>query len=90
MKKIHQKAIAEALRDIGIMNIPIFQGTHLKVKCVFGVKRDNKDIDNLLKFILDVLQEIVYENDKCVTKIEMEKKVSEDPFSTISVEPDGF
>ena len=90
-KLLHQKAIGEALRDLGFWNIPLYpRGTKLKAKCLFMLRRDNKDVDNLLKFILDVLQEIVYDNDKSVVKIEMEKRMGVDnPFSQISVEPDG-
>jgi Holliday junction resolvase RusA-like endonuclease len=57
-------------------NMPIFPGstTHLAVSILFVI-RTNKDIDNMLKPFLDVLQGIIYENDNLIFEIYARKKV---------------
>jgi Holliday junction resolvase RusA-like endonuclease len=56
-------------------NLPIFPGvTHLKVSILFVVRRD-KDIDNMMKPILDVLEGIIYENDRLIYEISGRKLI---------------
>lgn len=40
-----------------------------RISCVFHVKRDDADIDNLLKMVMDGLQGVAYINDKQVKSI---------------------
>jgi Holliday junction resolvase RusA-like endonuclease len=56
-------------------NTPIFPGsTHLKVSILFVARRD-KDIDNMLKPFLDVLEGIIYENDCLIFEIYARKLI---------------
>lgn len=47
----------------------------------------NKDVDNLAKFALDVLNKIAYEDDRLVSKLTCEKVYSQDPRVEIEVNP---
>jgi Holliday junction resolvase RusA-like endonuclease len=57
-------------------NMPIFPGLtqRLKVSITFVV-RTNKDVDNMLKPFLDVLEGIVYENDCVIIDIHARKVI---------------
>ena len=56
---------------------------------LFGVKNMNKDLDNMLKFILDVLEDAgVYQNDRLVQKIIAEKIQSDNEYTSISLSLD--
>lgn len=44
------------------------------------------DIDNYLKFVMDALHEVIYDDDKRVTKISGEKCYGEEPRTEINVE----
>lgn len=48
-----------------------------------------KDVDNLAKFVLDVLNKIAYEDDRLVSKLTCEKVYSQDPRVEIEVNPLG-
>ena len=43
------------------------------LKCAFCVKRDNKDTDNVMKFIMDCLSKVVHCDDLQVYKISAKK-----------------
>jgi Holliday junction resolvase RusA-like endonuclease len=69
-----KRRITEELRDLS-EDMPIFPaGKALKVEIHFVV-RTNKDIDNMLKPFLDVLQGIVYENDSVIFEIDAQKDI---------------
>lgn len=46
-----------------------------------------KDVDNLAKFALDVLNKIAYEDDRLVSKLTCQKIYSQDPRVEIEVKP---
>ena len=72
-----RRRIFSACRQIGVNHFPIFPATnHLRVSVTFNVVRMNKDIDNLLKLILDVLHGAVYANDADVTILVAKKTQS--------------
>ena len=56
--------------------MPIFPGstTHLAVSVLF-VSTTNKDTDNMLKPILDILEGIIYENDNLIFEIDARKVI---------------
>lgn len=43
------------------------------------------DCDNLVKFALDVMNDIVYQDDSCVFDLHITKKYSEDPKTVIKI-----
>lgn len=66
--------IKSDLESRGINEFPIFASTtNLRVTVNFHVFRNTKDIDNLLKLILDVLNGVVYGNDAAVTMVVAQK-----------------
>ena len=73
-KAAYQKALRQSFREIGVTQFPIFSDDELKVVATFHVTNTRKDIDNLLKFILDVMQGIVYGDDRFVFSAEIHKK----------------
>jgi Holliday junction resolvase RusA-like endonuclease len=40
-----------------------------RLSCIFYIKRDDSDIDNLLKLVMDGLQGVVWVNDKRVRQL---------------------
>mmetsp|Transcript_21502 Transcript_21502/g.32523 ORF Transcript_21502/g.32523 Transcript_21502/m.32523 type:complete len:144 (+) Transcript_21502:239-670(+) len=61
-------SIKKSLHDIGLTNLPLFSTSKVQIELEFGVKTDNKDLDNLEKLIMDVLTKIVYSDDVKVVK----------------------
>jgi Holliday junction resolvase RusA-like endonuclease len=80
-------AVFQSLKSLKFDKFPIFKDVELKVTVVFHISNWLMDVDNLLKFVMDALEKIVYINDKCVNKIEAEKVLDpEHGFTTITVE----
>ena len=67
-KKKLKGSIKNSLCDIGFTNLPLFATSKVQIELEFGVKTDNKDLDNLEKLIMDVLSSIVYSDDVKVVK----------------------
>ena len=65
--------------------------TPLNISFVFGVSRDNRDIDNMCKFYLDAMQGIVFKNDLQVKILGAckVKKGKIEPFTLIGIEEMG-
>jgi hypothetical protein len=57
--------------DLGYNNVdfPLFVGANLTMNVPFSMMNTSKDLDNLLKFILDALQMVVFCNDKFLYEI---------------------
>ena len=68
-KRKCQKSIADALSEVGVATQPIFVREKVALNIVFHVTNIRKDVDNMLKYILDVLQGVVYHNDAAVFKV---------------------
>jgi Holliday junction resolvase RusA-like endonuclease len=67
--------IGRALQELGIApgELPLLLAS-VKVHVTFGVHNMNKDLDNMIKFILDTLQFAkIFGNDRLVYKIVAEK-----------------
>ena len=70
-----RRRLKVAFTGDGVRHFPIFAArTHVCVTATFNVVRMNKDIDNLLKLILDVLSGVVYANDVDVTMVVAKKQ----------------
>ena len=72
LKTICRSSFRQALQEIGVTTFPIFDPeNHKEVTVVvdFYVANIRKDVDNMLKFVLDVLQTIIYRDDSCVFKV---------------------
>lgn len=92
-KHIYCTKIKEELRANGLLPAPaqvpnpgpLFIGP-VSVVVTFGVANMNKDLDNMVKFILDVLEVAgIYGNDRFVRRIVAEKVQSATEFTNLSV-----
>ena len=69
-----RQSIRSTLDDVGIHSYPMFSsGTPLEVKVIFHVSNMRKDVDNLLKFVLDAMQGLVYVDDATIVHISATK-----------------
>ena len=85
--KVKFRAAVKKTFDDLKFTYPLFQ-VALKIQVTFHISNMAKDVDNLLKFVLDALQTIVYNDDRSVQKITAEKHHSPDRgYTTIAVEP---
>jgi Holliday junction resolvase RusA-like endonuclease len=87
-KKAYRLAVKNALTDVGVSSFPIFgNDDHLQLIVNFGVSNQGKDLDNLLKFVMDALQGVVYRNDSRIW-ISKQDKISvaaDQQFTTVEV-----
>jgi Holliday junction resolvase RusA-like endonuclease len=66
--------VGASLDEIGVRDRPVFvSGRSVKVTVHFHTGDNRKDIDNLLKFTLDVLQGPVYSDDRFVVEVRAHK-----------------
>ena len=85
------RKVSAALGEIGILasTMPLFN-TYVDLTITFGVSDMSKDLDNLLKFIMDVLQDAnIYEDDRIVLKLRAEKVASQSGFTTLELSAIG-
>jgi hypothetical protein len=70
-KRSFRDVARTALEDVGLGagDFPCFVGKKLKFEVSFYVINVSKDVDNLLKFILDTLEMVLYSNDKFIFDI---------------------
>jgi Holliday junction resolvase RusA-like endonuclease len=86
-KRAVRAACRQALEECGVTGFPFFVNKELKVVVTFFVKNRRKDVDNLLKFILDALQTVAYKNDCCIFDVHAKKKaVTLEEGTTIEIE----
>ena len=67
-----RSALKDAMHSVGVVNFPFFSSNdrpQVTVVVDFYVSNLRKDVDNMLKFVLDVMQTIVYRDDSCVFKV---------------------
>ena len=68
-------AVKAALTEVGIATFPLFSRyTKIKVVATCYIQNLAKDVDNLLKFVQDALESVVYTNDcmifeSCIKKV---------------------
>jgi Holliday junction resolvase RusA-like endonuclease len=88
LKAEFREVVKAAFTDLGIHDFPLF-GVPLKYIIVFGVSNPEKDVDNLLKFVMDALETVIYANDNKVRKVDMEANFAPlpDQFISIQAEP---
>jgi len=88
LKAAFSSSVKAAFTELGVDEYPIFLQPEMKVTIVFGVNSMDKDIDNLLKFVFDALQTIVYGNNRVIVKLDAEKRhTPTNGFTSIQVEP---
>ena len=78
-------AVKESLQDVGIQYFPVFRNVHVRVHVSFFVRNLNKDLDNMIKFVLDALQSVVYRNDLCVVEMHSAKFLTAEPHDTTHI-----
>ena len=72
-----RRAIVEALAADGLTTVPLFPSHKLlSVRLVFqlGTGVDNKDVDNMSKFLFDTLEDAIYANNKKIVQLEVVKQ----------------
>ena len=75
IKNLRQK-LKQSLQDVGHNTFPVFsQEKKVSLAVTFHLFKNNKDVDNMLKFYMDVLHDIIYVNDLQVYAVSMKKKV---------------
>jgi Holliday junction resolvase RusA-like endonuclease len=67
-------AVQQALVECGITKLPFFVNKELKVVVTLYVRNRCKDVENLLKFVSDTLETVVYKNDCCIFNVHAKKK----------------
>ena len=72
-----RRMIRLALEEIGVSTFPFFNRQKLSVNVTFVVSDTRKDIDNLLKYILDAMNQVVYNDDRTVCVVNMKKIVAD-------------
>ena len=70
--------------------LPPFEGQPLKLTIVFGTSNKAKDTDNLLKFIMDALQKVVYADYQMVHKLVVEKQKIQAPHGFTKVKTEAY
>jgi Holliday junction resolvase RusA-like endonuclease len=76
-KRRFKAALRQALSELGVATLPLFPGNGRKfiANFWFYINNEMKDNDNLQKYILDVLQGVVYSNDRFVFDILSKKRI---------------
>jgi Holliday junction resolvase RusA-like endonuclease len=73
-KRLYKVAVRSALEETGLSAFPVYRSPQiLEIVVTFMVYNSLKDVDNLLKFVMDALQSTVYGNDRYVYKVTAEK-----------------
>ena len=73
-KRSTRSAVLSSLRQLGAVQFPLFpEQATVCVNATFHVSNMQKDIDNMLKFVLDVLQGPIFANDSAVLRVAVEK-----------------
>jgi Holliday junction resolvase RusA-like endonuclease len=68
-KVAFQTTVRDAIAEVGA-TFPLFENdVKLKVTVTFHVMDMRKDIDNLLKFLLDALAKVMYNNDNMICSV---------------------
>lgn len=88
MKRAYRAACARAMMEVGITHFPFFAGQNLHIKVHFYIHNQAKDVDNLLKFVMDALETVVYENDRVICEATLKKVPVEksDEFTRIEIQ----
>jgi Holliday junction resolvase RusA-like endonuclease len=94
-KRAFRRAVLLALNELGIVEFPVFQDQqHLKIQlnCTFYLHNEAKDVDNLLKFVMDALESVIYQNDRVVfeTHLKKVKVPQQEEFTKIEVRDIGL
>lgn len=81
-------AYEKLVRDLAFLKVkkPFFEDIEVSIKLFFRNRRFG-DIDNYAKSILDGMQEIVFENDKQVAKLHIERHIDEEERAEVEVKP---
>ena len=66
-------AIERALVGVGVNTFPPFPEGKVSFKCTFYFGRNNKDTDNMMKFIMGCLSKVVCHDDLQVCEISVKK-----------------
>ena len=66
--------LTAALQELGQFQVPLFPaGRRITVTAKFTVRDPRKDVDNMLKLLLDVMQGIVFNDDRFVYSVTASK-----------------
>ena len=74
LKRNYRAALTVAINALGVQQLPLFAEQRVKVTVDFYVTNLRKDVDNMLKFTLDILQGIAFSNDCNVFSVVANKR----------------
>jgi Holliday junction resolvase RusA-like endonuclease len=88
MKRAYRTACARALMEVGITYFPFFPRRNLHLKVLFFIHNQAKDLDNLLKFVMDALEKVVFGNDRVIWEATIKTVAVEksDEFTRIEIQ----
>jgi Holliday junction resolvase RusA-like endonuclease len=73
-KRAFKRGMRKALQDLGIHRFPTMnQAARLRLGTTFFLSNEGKDMDNLLKCLMDALTSIICANDAIIFDVEMKK-----------------
>ena len=85
-KRKYKRAVHRSLLAIGVSQRPVFPANgRLVVDVTFHVTNPNKDVDNMLKYTLDSLQDVMYGNDRNIYEVHCKKVNDTSEFTEIMV-----
>lgn len=76
VKKSQLRAsIRSALTDLSHSVFPVFWDCTIRIRLTFHLHNANeKDLDNMMKYVFDAMQEVLYINDSLIMVAEVQKK----------------
>jgi Holliday junction resolvase RusA-like endonuclease len=73
-KRAFKKGMRKALEDLGIHRFPMMNpAARFRLGATFFLSNEGKDMDDLLKHLMDVLTSIICANDAIIFDVEMKK-----------------
>jgi Holliday junction resolvase RusA-like endonuclease len=73
-KRAFKRGMRKALQDLEIHRFPMMNpDAHLRLRTTFFLSNEGKDMDNLLKCLMDALTSIIHANDAIIFDVEMKK-----------------
>ena len=67
--------------------VPVFPtGTPLRVGVIFHLRHvATKDVDNMAKFLLDAMEEVLFDNDKFILDLNLSKSANKTPKTLVFI-----
>ena len=78
--------VKAALEQFGVADFPVYTQQQLKLQVEYHmVNPSSKDIDNMIKFLQDALEGVLYDNDRNVWSVHATKRIGPAPITKVSI-----